>query len=276
MKTRPLFGVIMALSILLTIESVSAQNFIMQGHAEEKTKIGLRFMHPNFSDNFLVSNLSTFSGAYDLFINARISSRLNIVASVPFNTFSADGADGESSVGDIYLGIQTRGAAEGRGQSFEFGVFLPTASQDKFLATLLGLNTNFHEFQRSLPDVLTIYNNFTFYSNQINGPTFAIEIGPQLFIVTEGGGDAELFAHYGVRGGFQFSNVALFAELLGIAIITSDVGSFGDRFNHSIDFGAQLTGHTVNPGVFYVLPLDEDQRDALSGVLGIKVDFVLP
>jgi len=85
-----------------------------------------------------------------------------------------------------------------------------------------------------------------------------------------------LFAHYGVSGGFQFTNVALFAELLGIAIITEDVDDFGDRFTHSIDFGAQLTGYSVRPGIFYMIHLDEDLSEDLDGVLGIKVDFVLP
>ena len=230
-------------------------------------------MHPNFSGE---SGLSTFSGAYDLHANIPVSARLNFVGSVPFNTFSAENVDGESSIGDLYLGIQTRSASENKGPSVSFGVFLPTASEEKFLPLLLGVSANSYELQRSLPNVLTIYTNFAYHNRRDNGPLFGLEIGPQLSIPTKNGGDAELFAHYGVSGGFQLTNVALFAELLGIVFITEDFGNFGDRFSHTIDFGAQLTGYSVRPGIFYMIPLDEDLSDDLDGVLGIKVDFVLP
>jgi len=276
MKARSWLAVMMPLLIVVGIESVSAQNFVMQGAAGEKARIGMRFMHPNFSNDFFNLDLSTFSGAYDLWLNVPLSGKLNLVGSIPLNAFSADRFDGETSIGDIYVGVQTRSSSADRGSTFAFGVYLPTASEDKFLATIIGINTNFHEFHRSLPDVLTIYTNFAYQISPSTGPLFGFEIGPEVLVPTEDGGDAEVFAHYGVKGGVQLSNVALFAELLGNAIISEDVEDFGDRFNHSIDFGAQLTGHTVNPGVFYLLPLDKDQRDSLDGVLGLKVDFALP
>ncbi len=275
MKFHRFVAVIAGLFIILLIESVSAQNFVMQPRAEEKAKIGLRFMHPNFSR---ASGLSTFSGAYDLHVNVPISARFNFVGSVPFNAFSIEDFNSESAIGDIYLGLQTRGASSSQGSSASFGVFLPTASEEKIFPAVFGLNTNFHEFQRVLPDVLTIYTNLAYQHRETNGPMFGLEIGPQLLIPTENGSDVEMFAHYGVSGGFQFTNVALFAELLGIAIITESAEDldFGDRFTHSIDFGAQLTGYSVRPGVFYMIPLDEDFSEDLDGVLGIKVDFVIP
>jgi len=276
MKARSWLAVMMPLLIVVGIESVSAQNFVMQGRAAEKTNIGLRFMHPNFSNDFLNRDLSTFSGAYDFWVNVPVSGGLNLVAAIPVNAMSADGLDGQTAVGDVYVGIQTRSASPDRSTTFSLGVNLPTASEDDFFAAILGLNTNFHEFRRSLPDVLTIYTNFAHQIRPSTGPLFGFEIGPEVLIPTEDGGDAEVFAHYGVKGGVQLSNVALFAELLGIAIISEDVEDFGDRFNHSIDFGAQMTGYTVNPGIFYLLPLDKDQRDSLDGVLGLKVDFTLP
>jgi hypothetical protein len=273
MKFHRIMAVIAGLFIILQIESVSAQSFVMQNRAEEKPRIGLRFMRPNFSGD---AGLSTFSGAYDFHVNIPVSARLNFAGSVPFNTASGEDVDGESSIGDIYLGIQTRSASADKGASVSFGVFLPTASEEKFLPLIVGLSTNFYELHRSLPDVLTIYTNFDYHNRQTNGPMFGLEIGPQLYIPTEDGGDTELFAHYGVSGGVQLTNVALSAELLGIVVITEDYENFGDRFTHFIDFGAQLTGYSVKPGIFYSIPLDDDFRDDLDGVLGVKVDFALP
>jgi len=273
MKPHRFVAMIAGLFIILLIESVLAQSFVMQTRVEDKTRIGLRFMRPNFSGE---SGLSTFSGAYDLQVNIPVSSRLNLVGSVPFNTASGDDFDGESSIGNLYLGIQTRSATADKGSSFSLGVFVPTASDKEFLPLVVGLITNFYEFQRSVPNVLTVYTNFAYHNRRDNGPMFGLEIGPQFSIPTENGGDPELFAHYGVSGGFQFTNVALFAELLGMAIITEAVDGFGDRFSHSIDFGVQLTGYSVRPGIFYMIPLDEDLSEDLDGALGVKVDFMLP
>lgn len=50
---------------------------------------------------------------------------------------------------------------------------------------------------------------------------------------------------------------------------------FGDRFTHSLSFGAQLTDRPVRPGIFYIVPLDEDLQDFLDGTLGIKIDLAL-
>jgi hypothetical protein len=213
-----------------------------------------------------------------LWLNAPVGgSRVNIVGALPFNAFSAEGVDGESGIGNIYLGAQARlGNAADNGMNISLGVFLPTASEKKENAHEIGLLTNFHELQRSLPDVLTIYGNFAYHYRQINRGMFGFEIGPQLLVPTgELSGGAELFGHYGLAGGFPLANVAFFAELLGVFIISEDVEDFGDRFSHSLALGAQLTMGQVRPGLFYMLPLDDDLNNIIDGTLGLKVDFAL-
>jgi hypothetical protein len=63
--------------------------------------------------------------------------------------------------------------------------------------------------------------------------------------------------------------------LLGVFIVTEKFESFGERFEHFLTFGAQLTGSPVRPGIFYMLPLHNDLREIIDGALGIKVDFAL-
>ncbi len=196
---------------------------------------------------------------------------------MPFNTFSFEGGNGESGVGNFYAGVQARlGNSADHGMNISLGAFLPTASEKKEVANTLGLLVNIHELQRSLPDVLTIYGNFAYHYRQINRGMFGVEIGPQLLIPTgELNGDAELLGHYGLAAGFPLANVAFFAELLGTFIVTEEVGDFGNRFNHALAFGAQLTMPQARPGLFYLLRLDGDGTGLFNGALGVKVDFVL-
>jgi hypothetical protein len=264
-----------AFCIILPAASLLAQTFLFQSQTENRAKFGLRFLRPNFAGD---SKLSTFSGTYDLWVSAPVGrTRANFVATVPFNAFSAEGADGESGVGNIYIGTQARlGDSTDWGMNVSLGVFLPTASEKKASTHFLGLLADIYELQRSSPQTLTIYGNFAYHYRQVGRGMFGVEIGPQLLIPTgELEGDAELFGHYGLAAGFPLDHVALFAELLGVFIISEDVDDFGDRFTHSLAFGAQLTTSQVRPGLFYMLPLDDDFNDFLDGTLGLKVDFVL-
>jgi hypothetical protein len=275
MKFHRFAAAVAGFLVMLSVQTLVAQTFLFQSQAENRTKAGLRFLRPNFAGN---SQLSTFSGTYDLWVNAPIGgSRLNLVGAVPFNAFSAEGVDGESGIGNIYLGAQTRlGNSADMGMNISLGVYLPTASEKKEDAHFLGLVANFHELQRSLPEVLTIYGNFAYHYRQINRGMFSFEIGPQLLVPTgDLSGDAELFGHYGFAGGFPLANVAFFAELLGVFIISEDVEDFGDRFNYSLALGAHLTSAQIRPGLFYVLPLDQYFNNPLDGTLGLKVDFAL-
>lgn len=275
MKFHRFAAAVAGFFVMLSVQTLVAQTFLFQSQAENRTKVGLRFLRPNFAGD---SQLSTFSGTYDFWVNAPVgSSRLNIVGAVPFNAFSAENVDGESGIGNIYLGAQARlGNSTDMGMNISLGVYLPTASEKKEDAHFLGLVGNFHELQRSLPEVLTIYGNFAYHYRQINRGMFSFEIGPQLLVPTgELSGDAELFGHYGFAGGFPLANVAFFAELLGVFIVTEDFNDFGDRFTHALAFGAQLTTSQVRPGLFYILPLNGDFNDFLDGTLGLKVDFAL-
>jgi len=275
MKFHRFVAAVAGFFMILPAPSLVAQTFLFQSQAENRAKVGLRFLRPNFKGE---SKLSIFSGAYDFWFNAPVGgSRVNIVGAVPFNAIAVEGRDGESGVGNIYAGVQARlGNSADNDMNISLGVFLPTASEKKESAHGLGVLADTHELQRSLPDVLTIYGNFAYHYRQINRGMFGVEIGPQLFIPTgEFNGDAELFGHYGLAGGFPIANVAFFAELLGLFIVTEEVGDFDDRFIHSLAFGAQLTMRQVRPGLFYVLPLDEDFNQSIDGILGLKVDFVL-
>lgn len=266
--------VVAGLFIGLLVTSISAQNFLFQTMPNNKSQVGLKFMRPNFEGD---DDLSLLSGAYDLCFNVPVNPGINLVGSLPFTTFSAKDADSESGIGNIYVGFQTRQLLEsGNRTSLAGGIFVPTAT-DEFSPMVVGIYSNYYEFQKYVPDMLTVYGNFSYQKHQYRGAIFGVEIGPNLFIPTKkDGGDVELFVHYGISGGFNLTNITFSAELAGLAFISEDIENFEDRFIHSLAFGAQWTGGNVKPGIFYEIYLKEDLRDFVDGVLGIKVDVSLP
>jgi len=269
MKNHFFKTVIAIIFIGLLFNSLSAQNLLFQTMPKDKPQFGLRFMRPNFDGD---DDLSLLSGTYDLYFNIPVSPKLNLVGSLPYTIFSAKGEDSEGGIGSIYVGIQTKPMTEN--SSLSMGVFLPTAT-DEFSPMLLGLYSNNYEFHKYISDMLTVYGNFSYSRTHSRGAIFGLEIGPNLFIPTKGDGDVELFAHYGIFGGFKLTRVTFSAELEGLAIISEDIDDFEDRFNHSVAFGAQWIGSNIKPGVYYQIYLKEDFRDYVDGVLGIKVDVDL-
>jgi hypothetical protein len=265
--------IIAGIFIGLLFSSISAQNFQFQPVPSNKSQLGLRFMMPNFSRG---DDLSMLSGAYDISVNIPISREINVLGSLPFTVFSENDHFSKSAIGNAYIGFQTRQSSKQEYKaSLSLGLFLPTAT-DEFPPAFLGWYSNYYELQKYFPDVLTIYGNYSFISNQSRKAIFSVEVGPNLFIPTEEGGQVELFAHYGISGGIKLNKILLSAELTGLAIISEDIDDFNDRFVHSLAFGAQWTGSNISPTIFYAIYLKDEYRDMVDGVLGIKIDVSLP
>ena len=254
----------------LLINCVTAQTYLFQGLPQPKPQLSLRFMHPDFKYG---SDLSTLSGIYDLSVNIPISQKLNLVASFPYMTFKVN-ENSESGVGNIFMGLQTyRELSKGASSVGSFGLYLPTAGED--YSGLLGAFTHYIGYPKYVNDLLTFYGNYAYVSRTPKGFRLGLEIGPNIVIPIDDGGDTEVLAHYGFTFGFQDENFAVLSELMGLVIITEEADDFGDRFLHSLDFGFTYLRYSVKPGIFYKLYLKEDFSDMVEGVLGIKVDVAI-
>lgn len=275
MKIRLSKIALIGMFICLLFNTASAQTFILQSLPEDKPKLGFRFLRPDFDWDV---DMSLLSGIYELSFNVPVSSSINLIGSLPFTYVSVEDEDSESGIGNIFFGMQHRLTKSTQYNSnLAVGLFLPTTPDDKFTLLFINAYTNFHEFPKYTPDILTIYGNFAFRGVRSSGLLFGFEIGPYLYIPTEDDGlDTEFFLHYGLSGGFQVSDFAVLAELIGTVIITEDVDVFSDRFVHSISFGGQWMGSMMRPGIFYKLYLKEELKDWVKGVLGIKLDICLP
>ena len=263
--------------ILLTflLSSLSAQTFMLQNEPKDKSQFEVRYLRPYFDHD---DDMSTFSGVYDFSFNIPVSSKINMVGSLPYTTISFDDEDSESAIGNIYLGIQTRSEPSAdKSSSLSVGIFLPTAPDDKWSCSSFGWFTNYHDVQKYAPDVVTLYSNYAGYKTNPDGARFGFELGPSFCIPTGDDTDdeMELFLHYGFSCGLQLNRFALSAELIGLAFISEDFDKFSDRFVHSLVMGGQWTNGTVRPELFYKIYLKDDLNDFIDGVLGIKLDVFL-
>ena len=276
MKTHCCQTVVALVFVCLLFNSAAAQTFLFQSLPKDRPQVGCRYLHPYFDSPGL--DITGISGVFDLYGNIPLTPKINLIGSVPFMTMNYEtpwAKDEKSDIGNIDIGMQYRlQAADNKSSNLAFGVLIPTASDkvDKLQLSLLSILTNNYELQKYLPDMVTLHGNIAYHTIGPTGGIFGIEVGPYIFIPTEDDGDSEMFMHYGLSGGARLHNLAIFGELLGRAIVTEGDMDFGDRFDHVLTVGLQwLPG----PGVFYKLYLDEDYRDVVDGVLGIKLELGL-
>ena len=258
---------------------VSGEMFLLEDLPMDKTKLGFRFLRPDFKGD---DGLSLLSGAYDFFLSIPLSSKLNIVGSIPFAALGNDilddteGSSGNKSFGNIYIGLQQRlNSSPVNYFSASLGAFLPTMPENKIGPALIGLFSDFYQFFKFYPNTLTIYGNLAYHHAKEKDVILGGEIGPNIMIPTKKDGDTELYLHYALTAGYRLDYVDFKVELLGLGIITEDMAEDEDRFVHDLAFGVHWNRGKVRPGVFYKIPLNKSVRDIISGVLGLKLEVVL-
>jgi len=74
-----------------------------------------------------------------------------------------------------------------------------------------------------------------------------------------------------VDAGYQINKLLISTEFIGVAIISQQADTFGDRFVNMFNLGAQWKEDVITPKVFYKIYLREEMRDMIDGVLGLGV-----
>ena len=286
--TGKLIAVVLAVGFVLgSALSTSAQTFYLNPIPEARPTFGLRFMHVSLDGNL---DLSTFSGTYDFYVDIPTSETVGFRLCLPYSRISYEHSRvywdyippdvSESALGNAYIGMHLTSHLSERTKSvFSMGLHLPTASEDDDSqeAAFLGLLANFHQARRVLPNHWTIYANMAWRMESLEGGIFGFEIGPEVWI-PEGDidADAELLFHYGFSGGAGTRHFAFLAEFMGLFVATESGGDFGDRFEHHLAFGVGLRNYTVRPSLWYQIPLHDDLRETVNGVIGLQVEVSMP
>ncbi len=262
---------------LFSFEILTAQTFNLQNIPSEKIQFGLRFDKAFYSQNY---NFSSLSGVYDIDINIPLSSKLNLIASVPYiytsyqvDYFVESGEYKEDGLGNIFVGLQTKpGFPEVNRSIISFGVFFPTADDE---AAYAGTFVNFYNLLKFLPNSLGFYFNYAYHKMPGNGFHYGFEAGPNILIPTKSDRQMELYLHYGATGGYQIESILFKAELIGIAIISEETESFSDRFVHLLNFGFHLKADAISPKIFYAIYLKDSIKDDIDGILGIGLTLMI-
>ena len=271
MKTCGIKTIIAGICFFLLSVAAFGQSFILQDLPVHNTKFGFRYLRPDFDG---ADCLSLLSGIYDFSVSIPVSSKLNIEASVPFVTIADTcGWDStENAVGNIYVGLRhfLKSTAE-KGITLSLGVFLPTVSENDYSPYFFAASTNYYEFQKYIPNVMTVYGNIAQFLIKSNGLLLNMEIGPDVWIPARGNWEGmELLVHYGLSAGYRMNAFTFKAELGGRKVITES-----GNFTHIVALGVQSHRGSFRPGIFYKMYLNEEMREGISGVIGIKFDIVL-
>jgi len=277
MKKFHIKSITAAVFVFLLPFMVVGQSFLLEDFPAHRTRLGIRFLRPDFNNG---NGISTLSGLYDFSVSFPVGSKLNIVGSLPLATISFVGSGSELSAGNMYIGLQRiLRSTRKTGTSASLGVYLPTMPVGKGTITAAGYYTNYYEFQKFLPHSLTVYGNLAYRRSTSKGLLFNLEIGPNILIPTEDDPsnprDTELYLHYGLSAGIRVQQFVLKAEWAGIGILKKKVDDSGDRLTHSIAFGINWNRGLMRPGIFYKIYLNKEFRDLVSGVIGFKLQIVV-
>lgn len=278
MKVFRMKAIIAGIVIFLLPLVISAQLFILQDPPSSKPKLTFKYFRPHFKE--AEGSLTFLSGLYELHLSIPVNAKLNVVGSVPFMEYGWKSSyyddEGESAFGDIFIGLQyLLKKTDRQATAVCFGVYVPTAPEEKEGPVILGLATNYYKLPQYFPNVLTIYGDISHHIFTANGLLLNVELGPYFMIPTKGGGDSELFIHYGLSGGYRVNPVDFNVEIAGVGILTEEADAFGDRFMNMLGFGVQWNRGWIRPGIFYQIYLKKSMSDSISGVIGIKLEIDL-
>lgn len=261
--------------------SVFPQEFMMKNTPHDNASFSLRYLHPYFNNNSF-SELSSFSGTYEFETIIPVTSMLYVNFQLPFVGYSVktkwDEAS-ESSIGNIYLGIQTRHFPSDMFTNYiSAGIYLPTASDKKDGVTSLGAFSDYPSLPKYMVNTVSFYGNFTSQLNLSEGAGLAFDLGPTIMIPTKDQNyrETEAMLHYGIAGIYTYNKFFGSAEVNGVYILTENDLDFADRFFNNITLGAGWRGGYVSPSLFYQWNMEKTLSEMVTGSLGVKLEVVLP
>ncbi len=270
---------IIALLLCFAIKLSPAQTFDMHDIPSDRTTIGIGFDKPYFSEE-ITSSVS--SGVYHLRGNIPINPTLNLFLDIPYIVASYEQTFfvwkikyDNNGLGNIGAAFQIKPETiEPKMSIYTIGLVLPTSEKN---AAPFGAFTSMYFLQQYLSNSMGFYFNYAYHNNNPEGIAYGLELGPNFIIPTKGtNSELELFAHYGIRGGYHLQDLFFNVEFLGIILVTTDVQDFSDRFSHSLTFGTQWKLPTLTPEIYYRVFVEEEERKTVHGILGLGVSLSLP
>ncbi len=196
----------------------------------------------------------------NLMLKLRMSDGISLLAELPIAHGNVDDKyfmkGNETGIGNIFIGLQTTTKTEGL--TFELGIRLPTSDEDKGIAYLPSIISDFEKYSAFSPSVWSasilstyqfgIYNGF--YGSAVLGPTILIPRKDE-------SGDTELIGNYILGAGYKNERFDVSARLVGFMILSESDLDFDERTFHHAVLSASILFDRLEPGVSLRLPMDE-------------------
>ncbi|MCI0470363.1 MAG: hypothetical protein L0Y73_01750 [Candidatus Aminicenantes bacterium] len=279
-------GIIIGMCLLFLPMLASAQWFMMDEWFGEKTRVTLKFLHPNLvPQHYLDANfkpdISVINGIYDLSINIPFKSgksRFNFEASFPFVFNSKNNIyyniEKNTIAGNLYLGLQWKLPKKKR-TAVSIGAYLPTATDNRWYTYWFALHTDWTGFAKYQAGQVILTANYHSYLS-LGKFDIGYEVGPATFFETGESGymDPVLYIHYGLYGMYRAGIVTIRTELAGFEILAGEKTSSVDNFPSNIALGVRFGRGSIRPSLFYMRNLKEERREEVKDVLGFQLQFV--
>lgn len=251
-------------SVFLTLSANELFSQIPLPPRDGKRFIGIEVMKPSFA----ITEEDKFMNSV-LYVNGGVPIRENLWLQfdLPFSNAQFSG-ESEAAIGNPYLGVAF---LSGEWAS-ELGVRLPVMSDDKFSAAFNGFMTDWDRLYAFTPDLATVSANFHSHKKYPSNFLIDVSFGPKLTYNTNASVDdkTDLFASFGVHGGFEDEKFGLGVGLTGQTILTEDTD------NHTInmaDMNLWLNLEKVRPVFFIKVPMDDELDQLLDYTIGARLDF---
>jgi hypothetical protein len=180
-------------------------------------------------------------------------------------------------IGNPYLGARIHRAD--RPVSAYLGVRLPLADEPQTpaggLAYEVGFLSDPDQWEAFLPNVFTARAGAELRSVFPSGLLIGAKLGPSVLVPSEGGADPELFADYGVQGGYEGSAIRATIGVTGRLLATESDLSLTERTFHMATGTLELRRGRIRPSLLFRVPLDESMRESISATVGFGLAIVL-
>jgi len=240
---------------------------------ESVNSVSIEILKPSFEDdNFTFFTTSIFlSGEFKL--SEKVSFKTTIpMASAKLDENFPEFDESEFAFGNIYLG--TKIYHQSKNSWWEIGLHLPTASDDKSMASGVGLFSDLNRFESFIIDFITIPVIFNHQKRRETGFQYRLRVGPDIVISTaDDSGDNELFFDYGGQVGYGNDVFSVMTGFFGRAIITESDIDFSERTFHQIGVGFNYNIGTFTPGLSLNIPVDDDFSDVLDFTVGLHANI---
>ena len=239
------------------------RTFLLSQNPSDNKNLSISYFRQKMSDDYK----SYKYGLFELFIKTNLREQLNLFGEIQYY---------KDSFSNLFFGfeyLRTKYSS-----SSITGFYIPTAESGSFIEDNI-LFSNFTEYFKYMSGILTFTHSFSYFK-KVNGFDFGFEIGPDVLFLSRGSSENLRFNfHYGFSINPEIGDFFLISELKGFVRLTGydydfiyGLYGFNPKTVNSflVGFGHESK---VRPMIFIMTYIEEELRNFIDYVVGLKIDF---